>query len=194
MRKTTCLALGILSVFFMKVESQNINHVQGIMDLGNQKLFVNLTAIKFNAENETSIPTLFTVNLPSTICDYWYDLSNNSQYIFSFEGNESMFIFDESRPGRRTFDSIVSTIENRRCTSISNDVALELIGRLSSRSYERDIWLEQHQEIAYLRKDAKCHLARCNGVIFVFMNMEECEVKKIIDSFCEIRPHGFMRR
>ena len=189
------IALKVLPFFFMFpicVQSQQLCNVQGIMNLDSCNIFVNITSFRYTADNEVSFPTLFTIELPSTLCDYWYNVNTISQYIFSFEDKQHVFVFDWAKPGHWLVDSMVVKLKNHTCELISRDSANEIIHGLEVNSLERDLWLEHRNLYNSSSINRRYYVARSNEILFVFYNIKNIDPKRMVNSFKEIRPHNFI--
>lgn len=170
--------------------SQELNNIQGMVSLDDCKLFVNISSLKYTSDDEVYLPTLFTIELPKTVSDYWYNLSAKSQYIFSLEENQLVFVFDEARICQCIFDSLSISINDITCLKITKEEAIDYIHKLESNSYERDIWLGQRLSEDSLNHKNQYYLARNGDVIFIFLNISNVNPQKIVDTFKTIRSHS----
>lgn len=173
--------------------SQELNNIQGMVSLDDCKLFVNISSLKYTSDDEVYLPTLFTMVLPKTVSDYWYNLSAKSQYIFYLEGNQLIFVFDEARICQSLFDSLSIFIDDITCLKITKEEAVDYIRKLESNSYERDIWLGQRLSKDSLKCENQYYIARNGDVIFVFLNISNINHQKIVNDFITIRSHSFIK-
>lgn len=169
--------------------SQELKNVQGLMNLRDSMLFVNITEFRFVSDNEIYTPTLFALKLPNNVSDYWYNVSRMSQYIFSFKENQYLFIFDEAKNKQSLRDSLTTIVEDKSCKRITKEVAIQIIHRLATNSEERESWIERQN----IPTDCtfEYHIARYKDIVFVFYNTKDIDYRKILNSFIEIQPHRF---
>ena len=183
----------IFSMYTNGAYSQELNNIQGMVSLDDCKLFVNISSLKYTSDDEVYLPTLFTMVLPKTVSDYWYNLSAKSQYIFYLEGNQLIFVFDEARICQSLFDSLSIFIDDITCLKITKEEAVDYIRKLESNSYERDIWLGQRLSKDSLKCENQYYIARNGDVIFVFLNISNINHQKIVNDFITIRSHSFIK-
>lgn len=193
MRKKIFWFLCIFSMSFNGAYSQELNNIQGMVSLDDCKLFVNISSLKYTSDDEVYLPTLFTIELPKTVSDYWYNLSTKSQYIFSLEENQLVFVFDEARICQCIFDSLSIFINDITCLKITMEEAIDYIHKLESNSYERDVWLEQRLSKDSLKYENQYYIARNGDVIFIFLNISNINPQKIVNRFITIRSHSSIK-
>ena len=193
MRKIIFWFWCIFSMYFNGAYSQELNNIQGMVSLDDCKLFVNISSLKYTSDDEVYLPTLFTMELPKTVSDYWYNISAKSQFIFSFEENQLIFIFDEARICQSLFDSLAMFIDDITCLKITREEAIDYIHKLESNSYERYIWLGQRLSKDSLNYENQYYIARNGAVIFVFLNISNINHQKIVNKFITIRSHSSIK-
>ena len=176
---------------FQLASSQELKNIQGIVNLGDTALFTNLTALKFVSDNEIYTPTLFILKLPNVINDYWYRVSKNSQYIFSFIGKQYLFIFDKFQTDQILRDSLWCITGDKLCHSVSMERAIDLIHILETNSEERDLWIENKISFENITSASGYYVSRYKNIYFVFLNVTNIDPQSIVNSFNEIHPYTF---
>lgn len=171
----------------------NINNLYGVMDFNDSKIFINLTNFRVTADDEVYAPTLFTVQLPIGVQGVWHNLSQRPQYVFLLDEEGIMYVYDIIRPQSRLLDSLILSIDNRRCTLITSDSAASIVHTLEEFDLNRDLWLKQHNVKLPFPQETQSYIARQKEMIFIFFNTNYDKAQNIVDSYNEIRPHSFSR-
>lgn len=158
----------------------------GMVDLKDHNLFVNISSVRYISDNEQYSPSLFTVEIPNDVENYWFELERISEFLFKFEKDQFVFIFDDVKANENNF-----SCKERELYKISKDSADVLIKKMSSSSLHhvsaiRNLDFESTSNHA----NGQYFMAICNNVYFVFYNISNLNIKKIINSFILIQPHG----
>lgn len=168
----------------------NRNGIIGLVDLYNKQLFVNTAKGSFVSDNEKYFPCLFTIEFPNSIDDYWFDRGRKSEFLFKFEKNQFIFVYDDVKCNTGLAESPVSISLDRKVYEIDKDSAEELISIWKNQSSDRDLVIKT---IGFdsITNSANGHfyVATCSDVLFVFYNITNLDVQRIVTSFTIIRPH-----
>ncbi len=170
----------------------NRNGVIGLVDLYNKQLFVNTAKGSFVSDNEKYFPCLFTIEFPNSIVDYWFDRGRNSEFIFRFENNQFAFVYDDVKYYTRLAKSPVNIFPDKIIHEIDKDSADVLISIWKKQSSDRDLVIKSNGFDSVANStNGHFYVVTCDNVLFVFYNITNLDIHRIIMSFTVIRPHLF---
>lgn len=162
------------------------NGMVGIVDLLDNQLFTNITKVCFTADNEKYFPSLFTVELPNSIENYWCNMDKNSEYLFKFGKDQFVFIFDDVT----VMNNPLSPLQEKKLHEIDKDSADSYIYTWQNNSWTWESIMKRNG-FEKLSDYASGHfyVATYYNVFFVFYNIVDIDVQNILNSFIVIRPH-----
>ena len=171
------------------------NGMTGIVDLHNSRLFVNITKVSFTADNEKYYPCLFTIEFPNSLVDYWYNLNRRSEYIFKFEKSQFVLVFDDAIWNDEYTGSLSYLFElfkDNNYHEISKDSADRFLNAIQTHSFERNAVMDTLGfGFNSVQGNGRYYITIKDNVVFVFYNIQNIDILKIITSFIIIRPHTF---
>ncbi len=188
--KFITLGLLIMMTKHQAFSQVNRNGMIGLVDLYNKQLFVNTAKGSFVSDNEKYFPCLFTIEFPNSIDDYWFDRGMKSEFLFKFEKNQFVFVYDDVKCNTKLTNSQVCISLDKKITEIDKDRAEELITIWKNQSSERDLIIKANgfDSIAS-STNGHFYVATCSNILFVFYNITDLDVQRIITSFTVVRPH-----
>ena len=184
--------LGMLSLLgiYPAFPQINRNGMVGLVDLCYNQLFVNIAKGSFVSDNEKYFPCLFTIEFPNSINDYWFDLGRESEFMFKFENNQYVFIYDDVKSKIQPVESPLHSFLEKEVYEVNKDSADGLISTWQNHSSDRNTIMKTigFETIAN-STNGHFYVATCSNVLFVFYNITNLDIQRIINSFIVIRPH-----
>lgn len=186
------IALGLLLLMTKQQAFSQINRngIIGLVDLYSKQLFVNTAKGCFVSDNEKYFPCLFTIEFPNSIDYYWFDRGRNSEFLFKFEKNQFAFVYDDVKCDTKLAKIPVCFSMDKKIHEIDKDSAEKLISIWKNQSSDRDMVIKAIG-LDSVANSANGHfyVATCSNVLFIFYNITDLDVQRIIMSFTVIRPH-----
>lgn len=184
--KSIILVLLLIMASRQAFPQVNRNGMIGLVDLYDNQLFVNIAKSCFVADNEKYFPCLFTIEFPNTINDYWFNLGRISEYIFKFEKNQFVFVYDDVKKDIILAETPLCFLQEKKIYEVNKDSADGIILSLENHYSE---WSPIGFESIANSFDGHFYVATCSNILFIFYNITDLNIQKIITSFIVIRPH-----
>lgn len=187
--KLLVFGLLFLMVCTLSFSQKGGNGLVGLVDLYDNQLFVNIAKGCFVADNETYFPCLFTIEIPNSVENYWWSLGRSSEFIFKFLGGQFIFILDDVRNDGYYADIPLYAYNQKELHEVSKDSADNILHIWRNFFSDNDNLKKLEFEANSNTDSGLFFVASYYNVFFLFYNITDVDISKIISSFTIIRPH-----